>query len=1242
MNKQKIQKYPTVSSTWFTLVELIVTIVILWILASISWITLMSYFSSARDVVRSSDINSISKALVLYQTKVGDFPEPTDAKSVTYWSGEIWKQWTIGATVLHALTMNRIPLDPKFDAEYSYSVTQDKKSYQIAGVAETDEISYRLRTPSVDKAYAETYTAYIKGNYNGMVAKAVGDGYCKVIALPSITLSELPSGSSVDLLSTWSGKLAFMKKENLPASYIGKLPSGVELANRFPFRDYADGWGEIAFPCDIIGSQVISQEELQKKLNTLVTELGSFYETTSMANDQSYTAIVNTKWWQAIDKVILWESIVNNYLGGKITVDKNNIQSYYCGVKPVVNNVEPASWRDWTPQDFSQLWEYSPTPGNCTFSCLSGYAYNSTSGNCELDVCKGDLSLLNGVMIEWSTQNMSTTWTYSVAPGICKYTCAEGYLWNWSVCMPKNCDAQTLIINSKEYSIPSITHGSVQTVASNPLAIVGGTLSYNAQFQCNKWVITQNIWTELANTPVCTMHYSANWLVCDPETKTFICNTGSKPLHSVWNTVSWYGQIWNGTVFFPIDTNPAYSTTASTNTCRYKCDLAYHTEDTGVSCISDSKSCTIVNWTGLQTWNGSAWGVCTVQSCNSWYVEQSNACIPDVCVWNPPVNTISNAISQSSTKTWVYNTTAGQCTFTCDTNYLWNGSACVAATQTYTCATKPTNSSWNTVGSYLQTWNGSAWLPSNSLTSYNLTASSTTCRYQCSSGYHTEDWWSTCISNTKTCAITWASSATQTWNGSSWNSCVALTCNTNYTLWSGTCTANQQGTSCGWSIITNAAATTAISYTQTWNGSIWTPTYSWSYGWSTCGYACNGWFHTENGWISCVSNTRSCSITNWAGSQAWNGSSWGTCTVSSCDSGYYQSWNSCLTTTYSWSYGWWGGCSVTCGWWTQSRSASCIRNYDSATVSNAYCETPVTSQSCNTQACPVNCVGSWSNNANCSATCGGWVYQQTYTITTNAANGGAGCAYSNGATQWWGTSCNTQWCPVNCVGSWSDTSSCSATCGGWVKQQIYTITTNAANGGATCSSTNGATRWGATSCNTQWCPVNCVGSWSNNANCSATCGGWVYQQTYTITTNAANGGAGCAYSNGATQWWGTSCNTQWCPVNCVGSWSDTSSCSATCGGWVKQQIYTITTNAANGGATCSSTNGATRWGATSCNTQSCLVPINGVCGSHTWPDPWCAAGTYQDAMDGDSQWHVFWDCLWIDGWADVWCSGHWR
>ena len=46
---------------------------------------------------------------------------------------------------------------------------------------------------------------------------------------------------------------------------------------------------------------------------------------------------------------------------------------------------------------------------------------------------------------------------------------------------------------------------------------------------------------------------------------------------------------------------------------------------------------------------------------------------------------------------------------------------------------------------------------------------------------------------------------------------------------------NQVAT-CGGTIPTNATATTATTYTQTWNGSIWTPTTSWTYSASTCGY----------------------------------------------------------------------------------------------------------------------------------------------------------------------------------------------------------------------------------------------------------------------------------------------------------------------------------------------------------------------------------------------------------------------
>jgi prepilin-type N-terminal cleavage/methylation domain-containing protein len=105
-----------------------------------------------------------------------------------------------------------------------------------------------------------------------------------------------------------------------------------------------------------------------------------------------------------------------------------------------------------------------------------------------------------------------------------------------------------------------------------------------------------------------------------------------------------------------------------------------------------------------------------------------------------------------------------------------------------------------------------------------------------------------------------------------------------------------------------------------------------------------------------------------------------------------------------------------------------------------------------------DCHGSWGA---CSLTCG--TGEQTFVITSPATNGGAACAFSNGATR----SCNTQACVanVNCSGSWG---ACSKTCGGGM--QTFSITTPAEGNGAQCSTSHGA----AQACNT------------NNCNCSAT------------------------------------------------------------------------------------------------------------------------------------------------------------
>ncbi|MDP2090499.1 MAG: fibrinogen-like YCDxxxxGGGW domain-containing protein, partial [Candidatus Gracilibacteria bacterium] len=68
----------------------------------------------------------------------------------------------------------------------------------------------------------------------------------------------------------------------------------------------------------------------------------------------------------------------------------------------------------------------------------------------------------------------------------------------------------------------------------------------------------------------------------------------------------------------------SYNTTPGV--CRYDCQDGFHTENGGVSCVSDTRSCVIANATATETWNGSAWGACIVTSCNSGYTQSGNVC----------------------------------------------------------------------------------------------------------------------------------------------------------------------------------------------------------------------------------------------------------------------------------------------------------------------------------------------------------------------------------------------------------------------------------------------------------------------------------------------------------------------------------------------------------------------------------------------------------------------------------------
>lgn len=231
----------------------------------------------------------------------------------------------------------------------------------------------------------------------------------------------------------------------------------------------------------------------------------------------------------------------------------------------------------------------------------------------------------------------------------------------------------------------------------------------------------------------------------------------------------------------------------------------------------------------------------------------------------------------------------------------------IGETRNANCTGLPANASWNNVSSILQTWNGSEWVPSTAGT-YNLTASSSECRYKCAADYRWEN--SECVSNIKTnvaCSglptnAVWnsASTITQTWNGSNWipstigsynteasTSECRYKCASGYIRENDSCI-NQRIASCK-GLPANAVWNTIATITQTWNGSDWVPstigTYNETGSISECRYKCDTDYHWlwENS--SCVSNTKTnvaCSgipanaVWNTASSitQTWNGSDW--------------------------------------------------------------------------------------------------------------------------------------------------------------------------------------------------------------------------------------------------------------------------------------------------------------------------------------------------------------------------------
>ena len=181
----------------------------------------------------------------------------------------------------------------------------------------------------------------------------------------------------------------------------------------------------------------------------------------------------------------------------------------------------------------------------------------------------------------------------------------------------------------------------------------------------------------------------------------------------------------------------------------------------------------------------------------------------------------------------------------CAADELWNGIECVPNTQTVPCTGLPANADWNTVDEITQTWNGTEWLPPAEGV-YNEESSDSECRFGCNMNYTWNPDTSLCDADTQTTACTTDKPENSVWNDNGAN---------------------------GW-------------FTQTWNGTGWTPeTFNAVYNTTAgeCRFKCIDNYHWENS--ACIYNTKTnveCTglIANahWNGAstitQTWSGSSW--------------------------------------------------------------------------------------------------------------------------------------------------------------------------------------------------------------------------------------------------------------------------------------------------------------------------------------------------------------------------------
>ena len=206
MIKQKIKA--------FTLVELIVGVTIIWIISIMWFLSLSEYIEWSKDSSRIAAINNLESSLSTYAIKKWYYPVPDNSIDVTYSWSLIWEQWTIWNKIISLIDLNNKVVDPSTWNEYTYSITNNKKEFQISWVLKTESASaYYLNNTYANDAIK----AVVRWNYNWMMLSIKQWSSIKMLAVPSIISTDLSIWDLQNIAD--NNQFVYDGYQNLPESF---------------------------------------------------------------------------------------------------------------------------------------------------------------------------------------------------------------------------------------------------------------------------------------------------------------------------------------------------------------------------------------------------------------------------------------------------------------------------------------------------------------------------------------------------------------------------------------------------------------------------------------------------------------------------------------------------------------------------------------------------------------------------------------------------------------------------------------------------------------------------------------------------------------------------------------------------------------------------------------------------------------------------------------------------------------